>query len=209
MNSNVLVITGMHRSGTSVVTQWLHRCGLPIGTKLVPGGIGNAEGHFEDVDFLALHEQLLKNRKLPVSGFTDQPLQLLTAIDKQQLQALIVVRQRENSQWGWKEPRTCLFLDIYKELLPSAFYLVVVRDHNATVNSMLSREYATHIGKFQATKGLTRMKWLLYKKKSRKSSLENTQRNTSKYGYTITNVSSTISFHCRPKNTCSFNIRSC
>jgi hypothetical protein len=159
----------MHRSGTSVITQWLHRCGLFIGDRLVPAGIGNTEGHFEDADFLNIHEQLLRTRNRPVSGFTDQHFGELTSKEKQQLLSIIENKCRKNSQWGWKEPRTCLFLSIYKELIPSAFYIVVVRDYNATVCSMVSREYLTHIKKFQTKKGLSKIKWILFKRKSREA----------------------------------------
>jgi hypothetical protein len=49
----------MHRSGTSLISQWLSHCGLHLGERLLGPGIGNAEGHFEDLDFLEFHEQIL------------------------------------------------------------------------------------------------------------------------------------------------------
>ncbi len=166
MHSKVLIITGMHRSGTSVVTQWLNRCGLAVGEKLEPAGIGNIEGHFEDSDFLEIHQRFLKSRKLPSSGFTKKPFTRLTDLEKQPLVSLIAGKDHQNKQWGWKEPRTCLFLDVYKELIPSAFYLIVVRDYKATVNSMLQREYATLTRKITEKKGLSKLKWRLFKSKS-------------------------------------------
>ncbi|TMI72956.1 MAG: hypothetical protein E6H09_08190 [Bacteroidetes bacterium] len=167
MSPKVLIITGMHRSGTSVITQWLRRCGLPVGERLEPAGIGNADGHFEDADFLEIHQQFLKARKIPSSGFTSSPFRSLTPLEKEPLVSLLVEKNDQHEQWGWKEPRTCLFLDVYKELIPSAFYLVVVRDYKATVNSMLQREYATHSRKLRSKKGLSKLKWLLFKNKSR------------------------------------------
>ena len=59
MANNVLVIAGMHRSGTSLITHWLHDCGLQVGERLVGAGTGNVEGHFEDEDFFLLHQQIL------------------------------------------------------------------------------------------------------------------------------------------------------
>jgi len=41
-----LVILGMHRSGTSLITQWLKNCGLSVGDSLHGADVGNAEGHF-------------------------------------------------------------------------------------------------------------------------------------------------------------------
>jgi hypothetical protein len=37
----VLVITGMHRSTTSLVTQWLQRCGLFIGKRFIGSDTAN------------------------------------------------------------------------------------------------------------------------------------------------------------------------
>ena len=52
MNSKVAIVVGMHRSGTSVVAQWLSRSGLFIGDSLLGPNVGNEQGHFEDADFL-------------------------------------------------------------------------------------------------------------------------------------------------------------
>ncbi|HZX74061.1 MAG TPA: hypothetical protein VFE57_06560, partial [Cyclobacteriaceae bacterium] len=67
--NKILVVTGMHRSGTSVVTQWLQQCGLHVGDELLGAGIGNSVGHFEDVDFLRAHSDFLKRRRLAEKGF--------------------------------------------------------------------------------------------------------------------------------------------
>ena len=69
MASKVVVIVGMHRSGTSLITQWLQRCGLFIGDSLEGPGVGNVQGHFEDIDFLQLHQELLLKKKLSIKWF--------------------------------------------------------------------------------------------------------------------------------------------
>lgn len=164
MSSRVLIIVGMHRSGTSLITQWLHRCGLSIGEELYPADMANKEGYFEDTDFLKAHQQLLKKRSHPSTGFIDQPLDSLQHTELKNIQDLID-RKSERKEWGWKEPRTCLFLDVYNKLIPSAFYLVVVRDYTSTVSSLLTREYKMRMKKFRSKKGLSRLKWILFKKR--------------------------------------------
>ncbi|MBL7742958.1 MAG: sulfotransferase [Chitinophagaceae bacterium] len=166
MHSKILIIAGMHRSGTSLVTQWLYRCGLFIGEELLTANIGNMDGHFEDKDFLHLHERFLKERKMPDTGFTDKIIPPLTIAEKELLERMIEKKNNTNKEWGWKEPRTCLFLDVYHELIPSAYYLFVVRDFNTTVNSMLTREYKLYIKKIQGKRGLSKLKWMLFKRKS-------------------------------------------
>jgi len=62
----------------------------------------------------------------------------------------------QNEEWGWKEPRTCLFMDEYNQLIPSAFYMIVVRDFNSTVSSLINREYKVHDRKFRSRKRIVK-----------------------------------------------------
>lgn len=166
MNKKVVLVTGMHRSGTSVTAQWLYRCGLFMGETLVGPGIGNEDGHFEDADFLQLHETLLRSRNLPGTGLTDAGMPLLTETETARVNSIIERKNNALAQWGWKEPRTCLFLNTYNQMLPGAFYFVVVRNYNDTVNSLVTREYKIQEEKIGRKKGLSKLKWRLFKSKS-------------------------------------------
>src|SRR4051812_47513632 len=116
LKNRVLIVTGMHRSGTSVVTQWLNKCGLHVGEELVGTGIGNEEGHYEDTDFFRVHRSLLKARRLSGDGYT-APVRNLTNEELDTLAAIIKFKNEHNQAWGWKDPRTCLFLDSYQALI--------------------------------------------------------------------------------------------
>ncbi|XHR95888.1 hypothetical protein ACFJIV_04105 [Mucilaginibacter sp. UC70_90] len=89
MQKRVLIITGMHRSGTSLITQWLSKCGLQTGEKLVPGGYGNVEGHFEDIEFLKMHEEILAGHNLPTTGLTVEHVAQFTLYERKSLKALL------------------------------------------------------------------------------------------------------------------------
>jgi len=130
----------MHRSGTSLITQWLQTCGLHIGDTLLGPETGNDEGHFEDVDFVNLHRQLLANRKLPNTGLCNSNIATLNAAEENTIKALINVKNKKNTQWAWKDPRTCLFLNAYRKLVPDAHYVIILRDYRAVVSSLLNRE---------------------------------------------------------------------
>lgn len=159
MNNNVLVIAGMHRSGTSLITQWLYRCGLPVGDELMGEGIGNEEGHFEDMDFVRLHETLLQQHDMSETGlWLDKP-PVLTAAQQQLLAALVVEKNDNHMVWGWKDPRTCLFLPAYQRVLPEARYLIIVRDYNEVVNSLLSREYKNAAQQYAEKGWFKRLLW--------------------------------------------------
>lgn len=139
--NKVLVILGMHRSGTSLISRWLMECGLNIGDKLYGPGTGNEEGHFEDLDFLHLHQEILTNHHLPETGLTDIPLEVLSTGEYQRLCDIINHKSKLHEQWGWKDPRTCMFLDIYRKAIPSAKYFVIIRHYNDVVNSLVKRDF--------------------------------------------------------------------
>ena len=141
MQHKTLIIAGMHRSGTSLITQWLHRCGLNVGEKLLGSGIGNEDGHYEDLEFYNFQVNALRNKKLHDSGIIDHPVTPLSIPEKEELQQIVSRKNETYGEWGWKDPRTCLFLKEYQEIIPDAYYLVVFRDWKSTVSSLISRTY--------------------------------------------------------------------
>ncbi len=134
-----MIIAGMHRSGTSLVTQWLSRCGLNVGDTLLGKGIGNEDGHYEDLEFYSFHVNLLRSRNLPDSGFLESKFLGMTLPERSAISKLIDQKTMLHNEWGWKDPRTCLFLPDYHRLLPEAVYLVVYRTFQQTVGSLLVR----------------------------------------------------------------------
>ena len=61
---SIIIITGMHRSGTSLVAGILRTAGLHIGDKLLGPDDFNPRGFFEDKDFVNLQENILESRQL-------------------------------------------------------------------------------------------------------------------------------------------------
>lgn len=171
MSSQILIIAGMHRSGTSLVTNWLHRCGLEVGESLLEEGIGNTEGHFEDTEFLKMHEEILKDNGLPADGLVAGKEIHISVYEYEKLRAVIKVKNDKFEQWGWKEPRTCLFLDMYRELLPEAKYLVIARDYLSVTNSLLKRDFEWANESYRSRSFFTKLKWGLYKRNRRKNEI--------------------------------------
>jgi hypothetical protein len=166
MHKKILLVIGMHRSGTSLLTQWLHRCGLSVGDELMVANSANEQGYFEDMDFVRLHEAILSRQGLPDTGLTDRPLLLLHPRDKQAISSLLEAKSLRHDQWAWKDPRSCLFLPVYRELAPNADYLVIYRDFRFCVYSLVNRmlkdkktEYLRS-GKIKAS-----WRWKWYKKR--------------------------------------------
>ncbi|MEO8394377.1 MAG: sulfotransferase [Chloroflexota bacterium] len=152
----------MHRSGTSLLANWLQRCDLHIGDDLVSASVGNTLGHFENVAFLRFHRAVLKENG--VKGFAAH-LPLKIPPEKYALAREIVAHESVSPQWGWKDPRTCLFLPFWKEILPEARFLCVYR-HPAAVADSLRRRISAR----KEQQGVTSSKthWRKYRKQYRK-----------------------------------------
>src|SRR3954453_24026745 len=59
--SRPVVITGMHRSGTSLVASYLSSLGVGLGDRLLAADARNPHGYFEDADFRELHGEMLSD----------------------------------------------------------------------------------------------------------------------------------------------------
>jgi hypothetical protein len=139
MPTNPLIIIGMHRSGTSLLTQWLYRCGLHVGDELMIANGANEQGYFEDMDFVRVHENLLRSSALPDTGLTDKALPELSSPKKETIIRLLEIKDTGPAPWGWKDPRTCLFLPVYRQLIPHAKYILIYRDYKFCVYSLIKR----------------------------------------------------------------------
>jgi hypothetical protein len=133
-----LVITGMHRSGTSLLASAAQRAGVDIGSELNPATRGNLRGHFEHVGFLRFHERFMERRGLPVFS---PPLDWVPrATPEEETEAReLLAGQAGKPLWGFKDPRTSLFLNFWDPLLPDPFYLFVFRHPVEVVLSLLRR----------------------------------------------------------------------
>jgi len=131
----VICVAGMPRSGTSLVTQLLHRCGLNLGPpeQLMSASINNTDGFWENLRFVRLNERLLA-----ASGGTwFAPPATLRPTPEITAQAKLIVAQFEGHEsWVWKDPRNAITLPFWKTLLPSMRVLVCVRHPAETAASL-------------------------------------------------------------------------
>ncbi len=75
----ILIIIGMHRSGTSLTASLLQSAGLHIGRNLMGPSEGNVKGHFENLDFFEFHRQVLRSQGINENGWTLQEIMALLA----------------------------------------------------------------------------------------------------------------------------------
>ncbi|MEB3356310.1 MAG: sulfotransferase [Synechococcales bacterium] len=153
----VLIIAGMHRSGTSLTAELLQRAGLHLGERLLGAHNSNLRGHFENLDFLEFHRQVLRSQGLHPNGWV---LQESVAVDGFAFATAkeLIKQNRVDSPWGWKDPRTALFLDFWAALLPESKFLFVFRAPWLVVDSLYRRGDDV----FQADPKLAAKTWIFY-----------------------------------------------
>lgn len=135
----ILIVTGMHRSGTSLMASLLQAAGLNIGQDLLEANEGNPVGYFENVDFLNFHETVLDASGLNRYGWSTSPIDEPPAYYFDQARDLIARNASKTGAWGWKEPRTVLFLNFWRRLLPEAKYVFTYRAPWEVLDSLYRR----------------------------------------------------------------------
>jgi hypothetical protein len=160
--NNVICIAGMHRSGTSLVASWLEGCGIKLYEKVGPN-VGNKLGHFEDREILTLHVNSISKLGTRTKGWLlnkyDHP-----TFNKSEINlAKQIVASRADKSWGWKEPRTTLFLENWKQIIPNLKVLLLWRSCDKVVDSLLRRSRSAGDAKVMVIKKeQALMNWKLY-----------------------------------------------
>lgn len=138
--STTLIITGMHRSGTSLTASLLQSAGVDIGKELNAPTEGNIKGHFEDLEVVQFHENVLKANDLPPEGWVH--FQKMTQIPEPWLtkaKAIVSSKRDKTGITGWKDPRGTLFLDFWNSQLPEAQFIFLYRAPWEVVDSLYRR----------------------------------------------------------------------
>jgi hypothetical protein len=149
-----VIIIGMHRSGTSMLTKFIEESGIFIGKKNKMGP--NKEAFF----FQRINEWMLfqkgaswdniDNLKFH-SEFTNDNL---IKVVKDRLQSIIHTRNYLHFRdiifkgnlmecdlnWGWKDPKTTILLDVWSKIFPDAKIVHIYRNPIDVACSLLERE---------------------------------------------------------------------
>jgi hypothetical protein len=138
MGSPPIVVTGMHRSGTSLAVAVLRAAGVHVGDRLLGGGRHLPDGHTEDLDFVEFHAAVLADAGLSEAGWTDAP-EIPWGEERREAARQLVRRREGRPVWGWKDPRTVLFLDEWRAVQPEARFVFVARPPWEVLDSLFRR----------------------------------------------------------------------
>jgi len=148
-----IIVIGMHRSGTTMVTRALQQLGLFVGWRRDPNN--------EALLFLQLNEWLLRqagatwDNPMPVRGLLKDVARRRQAVEALRgvlnswptlgyLGPIKSIQYRTpmalTGPWGWKDPRNTLTYPLWLDLYPDAKILNVTRHGVDVANSLLARE---------------------------------------------------------------------
>lgn len=145
----IVVVLGMHRSGTSAIARGLSALGVDLGDSLMPGVAGNNDkGFFEDVDIAAFNDSLL--RKLD-SSWDD--LKFIVSVEllgekfeaeRCEARRLFAKKITGHSVFGFKDPRVSILLPFWKSVFSSlsldVSYVVCLRNPLSVARSLHRRD---------------------------------------------------------------------
>ncbi|MDK1400038.1 sulfotransferase family protein [Pseudomonas protegens] len=133
----LIVVLGMHRSGTSAITRGLQVLGVALGDNLMPAIEGNnAKGFWEDLDIVNFNEELLS-----AVNSTWHNLNILKNVDVDHLcnsgylnRAIVIIKEKLSKYtiFGFKDPRTTKLLPFWTR----AFSLIA--SQNVEIKYILS-----------------------------------------------------------------------
>jgi hypothetical protein len=136
-----LIVAGMHRSGTSIVTRLLERAGM------FAGGSWLDENH-ESIHFSRANRAMCGEGPylLYDYGWTAPKSDDFIAARRGYAEraardsAPFFADRRDEPLWGWKDPRNSLTLPVWLSIYPRAQVLHVVRDGRAVALSLAERD---------------------------------------------------------------------
>lgn len=123
---NAIIVAGFHRSGTSLATQLIHRAGVFVGEDLIGASPSNPFGHLEDRRIVALHDSLLADHGLNWQ-VAERFVPRIAPDRWAEMEAFVKNRELHHQIWGFKDPRVCLFLPVWRHLIPNARTIIIYR----------------------------------------------------------------------------------
>ena len=140
----------MHRSGTSALAGILHKNNIVMGEEhnfLPTPSKENPKGFFENYLFRKLNDKIVQINGYKIKSWsTDIPKNIKAGIvNKYRMRRLIKKYDVKYKDWGWKDPRTCLTLELWLEeikklnLLNKCRILYILRNSQTVAKSMVKR----------------------------------------------------------------------
>lgn len=144
----LVLILGMHRSGTSYISKLVSKLGLPFGDRLMPPGRDNPEGFFEDLDVVALNDRILSDCGCSWSSLKEPDYnELIRGMSESYQHAMNLLQDRFDRfgpVFALKDPRMCRLLPFWRAAIINSNIrtkcIVVVRHPHSIATSLFKRD---------------------------------------------------------------------
>lgn len=145
----LIVVLGMHRSGTSVVTRGLQVMGVDLGNKLMPPVDGNnKKGFWEDMDIYSLNIEMLDSINSDWHYLTPIQHDEVNTLRKKGYirQAVKLVKEKTSGipVFGFKDPRVTRLLPFWNEVFIQSrlnvSYVLTLRHPLSVCKSLQKRD---------------------------------------------------------------------
>jgi hypothetical protein len=138
----MIIVTGMHRSGTSCIAGLLTLCGFSLGTShplLNESRPDNVKGHFENLGAVAINETIL--RRAGGSWSAPPPQEKIVLAGEELAEDIRLFSETFNGAIV-KDPRTCLTISLWERHCASSLESIVLclRHPSGVAISLLKRD---------------------------------------------------------------------
>jgi glycosyltransferase involved in cell wall biosynthesis len=146
MQKQLLVVLGMHRSGTSAIARGLQVLGASLGDALLPAGFDNPKGFWEDRDILRINEALLAELQSAYDHVglldADERSPVIAALENDARTAL-AQKFAQVDFFALKDPRLARLLPFWQRVFAAAdlsvAYVIALRNPLSVADSLARR----------------------------------------------------------------------
>lgn len=135
----IYVVLGMHKSGTTLVAELLHRSGISMGESIDTSLDYDAGNKYERTRTADLNKALLDAGDVETLDLKPPRALVPSPRIRAELEALVCELVAQDVPWGFKDPRTCLTYPIWEQALPGHALIAVYRHYAAVVGHYLDR----------------------------------------------------------------------
>jgi hypothetical protein len=142
-----VLVLGMHRSGTSVLTRVVSLLGFEVGDDDILMGASewNVTGHWEVTDLTLLNDDLLRHlggRWSAPPDVADDELARVARGEWGDRARQAVAETFAGNSWVWKDPRLCILLPFWRAVLDDAdlVTVLVLREPGEVARSLAARD---------------------------------------------------------------------
>lgn len=146
LNKKLIVVLGMHRSGTSLITRSLKVLGVELGDHLLGSHPDNVKGFWEDIDIKELNQKMLESLGRTWHTVTWLDSQLITRqLQNYRLEAKTLLNKKiaNVNYFGLKDPRLCLLLPFWQPIFEvlglDVKYIFIFRHPLSVAESLVKR----------------------------------------------------------------------